>query len=94
MESTITALLAEIVPAVTLSRTVSSEDAISVPPITRVAPLKCTSLQGLSEEPKSKVFAVVGIKCAEILFGSKPPPRMDLSRKSCLICCSSILILT
>ena len=51
-ESTITALLAETVPRVTPSKTVSSDEAKLVSPIIRVEPLKCKSFQVLSEEPK------------------------------------------
>ena len=72
--STITALLAVIVPAATASNTVSSDEARLVSPITRVAPLKCKSFQVLVAEPKLKVLVVVGIKSADILFGSNPPP--------------------
>ena len=46
----------------TPSNTVSSDDSSSVPPMTKVEPLRCTSLHGLSVEPKSYVFAVVGIR--------------------------------
>ena len=74
LESTITALLAVIVPAVTPSNCAISVPEISESPTTSVPPDRNNLRQGLAAEPKSKVDPVVGIKSAEILFVSKPPP--------------------
>ena len=72
--STITALLAETVPAVTPSKAVSSPESIDVPSTISVLPERYKFLHCLSAAPKSKVLSTVGIKWFEILFGSRPPP--------------------
>ena len=76
-ELSITALLADAVPAVTPSKTAISVPAISASPMINVPPVRYSLRQGLDAEPRSKVPDVVGNRSADILFVSNPPPTVD-----------------
>ena len=76
-ELSITALLADAVPAVTPSKTAISVPAISASPMINVPPVRYNLRHGLDEEPRSYVPEVVGNSSADILLVSNPPPTVE-----------------